>query len=106
MEPSKGGAVTGEGKAVTSGDTSRPGVRAIIDRLKAHGTLSPDQLVDGCLDLLGPVQVGSDTKQELAGQAKEWGQIAWDSDSNARIADQRAAQMMQLIAATREYQFS
>jgi hypothetical protein len=88
------------------GDTSRPGVRAIIDRLKAHGTLSPDQLVDGCLDLLGPVQVGSDTKQELAGQAKEWGQIAWDSDSNARIADQRAAQMMQLIAATREYQFS
>jgi len=88
------------------GDTSRPGVRAIIDRLKAHGTLSPDQLVDGCLDLLGPVQVGSDTKQELAGQAKEWGQIAWDSDANARIADQRAAQMMQLIAATREYQFS
>jgi len=88
------------------GDTSLPGVRAIINRLKGHGALSPDQLVDGCLDLLGPVQVGSDTKQELAAQAKEWGQVSWDSEANAEIADQRAAEMMQLIAATREYQFA
>jgi hypothetical protein len=87
------------------GDTSLPGVRAMIDRLKARGTLSPDQLVDGCLDLLGPVQAGPDTKQELLGQAKEWGQVAWDSDANSKIADRRAAEMMQLIAATREYQF-
>src|SRR6266852_4341510 len=88
------------------GDTSLPGVRAIIDRLKAHGSLAPEQLVDGCLDLLGPLQVRSDTKEELTAQAKEWGQISWDSDSNAQIADQRAAEMMQLIAATREYQFA
>jgi Protein of unknown function (DUF1800) len=88
------------------GDTSLPGVRAIINRLKAHGSLAPEQLVDQCLDLLGPVQVGSDTKQELLAQAKEWGQIAWDSDSNAQIADQRTGQMLQLIAATREYQFA
>jgi len=53
----------------------------------------------------GPVEVGSDTKQELTAQAKEWGQISWDSDSNAQIADQHSAEMMQLIAATREYQF-
>src|ERR1700735_154411 len=39
------------------GDPSLPGVRAIIDRLKAKGTLSPDQLVDGCLDLLGPLEI-------------------------------------------------
>jgi len=29
------------------GDPSLPGVRAIIDRLKTKGTLSPEQLVDG-----------------------------------------------------------
>ena len=46
-----------------------------------------------------------DTKQELLAQAKEWGQIAWDSEANANVADQHAAQMLQLIAATREYQF-
>ncbi len=73
------------------GDTSLPGVRAIINRLKEHGSLSPEQLVDGCLDQLGPVEVGTDTKQELVGQAKAWGQIAWDSEANANVADQRVA---------------
>jgi len=88
------------------GDPSRPGVRAIINRLKAHGSLSPEQLVDRCLDLLGPVEVGSETKQELTAQAKEWGQVSWDSEGNAEIADQRTGEMLQLIAATREYQFA
>ena len=87
------------------GDTSLPGVQAIINRLKVKGSLSPEQLVDGCLDLLGPVEVGADTKQELISQAKEWGQISWDN-GNAQIADQRVGQMLQLIAATREYQFA
>ena len=40
------------------GNQSLPGVRAIIDRLKAKGTLVPDQLVTECLDLLGPIEVG------------------------------------------------
>jgi hypothetical protein len=86
------------------GDPSLPGVRAIINRLKAKGTLSPDQLVDGCLDLLGPMVIRDDTKQELAAQAKEWGQINWDS--NPELADTRTSQMLQLIVATREYQFA
>ena len=88
------------------GDPSLPGVRAIINRLKAKGNLSPDQLVDGCLDLLGPMVIRDDTKQELAAQAKEWGQIKWDSAADAQLADQRTSQMLQLIVATREYQFA
>jgi hypothetical protein len=88
------------------GDPSLPGVRAIINRLKAHGTLSPDQLVDGCLDLLGPMVIRDDTKQELTAQAKAWGQTSWDSESNAQLADLHTSQMLQLIVATREYQFA
>jgi hypothetical protein len=87
------------------GNTSLPGVRAIVDRLKARGSLSPEQLVDGCLDLLGPLQVADDTKQELLSQAREWGQISW-SNGNAQASDQRAAEMLQLVVATREYQFA
>jgi hypothetical protein len=87
------------------GDTSAPGVRGIVNRLKARGTLSPEQLVDGCLDLLGPVEVGGDTKQQLLAQANEWGQISWDN-GNAATADQHVGQMLQLIVATREYQFA
>jgi len=87
------------------GDTSAPGVRGIIDRLKAKGSLSPEQLVDGCLDLLGPVEVGADTKQQLMSQANEWGQTSW-GNGKAQIADQHVGQMLQLIVATREYQFA
>jgi hypothetical protein len=88
------------------GNSSLPGVRSIITRLKAMGVLSPDQLVDGCLNLLGPIEVNSDTRRELTEQANEWGELKWDSDANSRIAAQRAAEMLQLIVATREYQFA
>jgi len=87
------------------GDTSAPGVRGIINRLKARGALSPEQLVDNCLDLLGPVEVSADTKQQLLSQANEWGQISW-SNGSSEAADQHVGQMLQLIVATREYQFA
>jgi hypothetical protein len=38
-------------------------------------------------------------------QATEWGQTSWDN-GNAQIADQHVGQMLQLIVATREYQFA
>jgi hypothetical protein len=87
------------------GDTSAPGVRSIINRLKERGSLSPEQLVDGCLDLLGPVKVETDTKQQLLAQANEWGQVSW-SNGGSQAADQHVGQMLQLIVATREYQFA
>jgi hypothetical protein len=88
------------------GDPSLPGVRAIIDRLKIKGTLSPEQLVDGCLDLLGPVEVSPETRKELVAQAKEWGQTGWANETSAKTADKRVGEMLQLIVATREYQFA
>jgi hypothetical protein len=88
------------------GDQSLPGVRSIIERLKAMGALGPDQLVDRCLDLLGPVEINSDTRKELTDQAKLWGDLSWDNDAAAQLAAQRATEMLQLIVATREYQFA
>jgi hypothetical protein len=88
------------------GNQSLPGVQAIIGRLKAKGTLQPEQLVTDCLDLLGPVEVGADTRKELMDQAKQWGQLSWDSEPNAQMASRRATEMMQLIVATREFQFA
>jgi len=68
--------------------------------------LEPEQLVDQCLDLLGPVEVGDDTKKELTDQAKQWGQIRWDSATHALTAAKHTGEMLQLIVATREYQFA
>jgi hypothetical protein len=87
------------------GDTAAPGVRSIIDRLKTRGSLNPEQLVDGCLDLLGPIEVNPDTKQQLLSQANEWGQISW-SNGGSHASDSHVGQMLQLIVATREYQFA
>jgi len=88
------------------GNTSMPGVQSILGRLKSQGTLAPEQLVDSCLDLLGPVEVGADTKKELTDQAKQWGQIRWDSPAHEKAATQHTAELLQLIVATREYQFA
>ncbi len=91
--------------AAQVGNPDMPGVQKIIERLKAQKTTKPEQLVDNCLELLGPVEVEANTKKELTDQAKTWGDIRWDNAANARNAAQRAAEMLQLIAATREYQF-
>jgi len=88
------------------GNTSLPGVQAIIKRLQAMGVLEPEELVDSCLDLLGPVEVGADTKKELVEQANEWGQIRWDTAANAQAATKHTGELLQLIVATREYQFA
>ena len=88
------------------GDTTLPGVQAIMNRLKAMGVLEPEQLVDACLDLLGPVEVGADTKKVLTEQAKQWGQIRWDTPAQAEAATKHTGELLQLIVATREYQFA
>jgi hypothetical protein len=85
------------------GDTSLPGVQFLINRIKARGTLQPEQLVDTALDLMGPLEVGIGTRQELLAHANEGGDLRWD-DSAA--AEQRVAQLLQLVVATREYQFN
>jgi hypothetical protein len=83
-------------------DVSRPGVQDIISRLKTKGSLTPDQLVDSCLDLMGPLEVGSETHQELLEQAQSGGDLSWADDN----AEQRVMEILQLIVAMREYQFN
>ena len=88
------------------GDTRVPGVRAIVNRLRARGNLSPAACVDGCLDLVGPLEVGEETRQELLAQAQEWGELRWDTEQDVSIAEHRIGVMLALIAASREYQFA
>jgi uncharacterized protein (DUF1800 family) len=87
-------------------NTSLPGVKAIVDRLRAQGTLSAEQLVDECLDLLGPIEVNESTYRELVEQAREEGDLRWDSEENARAAERRVGKTLALVAASREFQFA
>ena len=80
------------------GNTDLPGVRSIIDRVASRETaITPDALVDRCLDQMGPLEVSAVTRKELLDHA--------ESDGEAADLPRRVADMLALIAATREYQF-
>ena len=88
------------------GDPTMPGVRAVIDRLSARERMSAEEFVEGCLELIGPLRVGEETRRELVEHAKGEGEIRRGATEEERRAfGQRVAQMLQLIASTREYQF-
>ena len=89
------------------GDISQPGVRDIIDRLASQGTsMTPEELVDGCLELIGPLEVEEKTRTSLLGKASAAGELRLDTESGKADFARRVAEMLQLIVATREFQFA
>ena len=88
------------------GDISLPGVRSIINRLMANRkALSPDLLVDGCLDLVGPIETTPRTKEGLLEHARQGGELRHGTPDERAVFNRRVADMLQLIVATPEYQF-
>ena len=86
-------------------DASKPGIQEIIGRLRSEGdTLSPRELVDRCLDLVGPLRVSDATYDSLVRNADKGGDVYFDGESEETSA--RVVRMLQLIVASREYQFA
>jgi hypothetical protein len=88
------------------GDTTLPGVQAVINALKARGTLSPEAFVDGCLELLGSLEVSDQTRRELLAQAEEEGDLRWHTEQDATTSEHRVGVILALIGASREYQLA
>ncbi|PKB79775.1 MAG: hypothetical protein BZY88_11575 [SAR202 cluster bacterium Io17-Chloro-G9] len=88
------------------GDTSLPGVQSIVQDLRGLGPLAPEEFVDRCLELIGPLEVAEATRRELVDQAQEDGTLSWDTEEQARGSEQRVGVLLALIAASREYQFA
>ena len=88
------------------GDTEQPGVKSMIERLMAQGeSLSAEQLVDGCLDLVGPMTVADETYQELVNHVAIGGELRHGTESERAEFTRRAGQTFQLIVSTSEFQF-
>ena len=87
------------------GDFSRPGMRAMLARLKAHGELTPDELVDHCLDIIGPLDVQPEVRQRLVEHAGEGGPVRWSTAHEAETSQKRVGEMWQMIASLREFQY-
>ena len=87
------------------GDADMPGVRLILDRLATdEASLSPSGFVDGCLRLMGNIELESDTHEALVQHVAGNGALRADSSEDRGRFDGRATEMMQLIVATPEYQ--
>jgi len=88
------------------GDTTLPGVQAIIGNLRQRGDLTPAQMVASCLELAGPLEVSDATYAELLEQARQGGDVRWDTDAARADAERRAGVLLALIAASRDFQFA
>jgi uncharacterized protein (DUF1800 family) len=82
------------------GDVSHPGIQDIIKRVAAEGpTISPEGLVDGCLQSLGHYELADDTRGMLVNHAEKSGELRTDS----REFPSHVTEMLQMIVATKEY---
>ena len=89
------------------GDISKPGVRRIVESLAALGVfMTPEQLVDGCLDLIGPVGVSPARREELIAHVSRGGEVRCGTHEERQSFDERVARLLQLIVAAPEFQFS
>ena len=88
------------------GDTSMPGIQSIVRELQTRGDLSPEEFLEACLDLIGPIDVADATRRELLDQAREGSSLSWSTEDAALQSEQRVGALLALIAASREYQFA
>ena len=90
------------------GDPSKPGVKDIIKRLKkTYGNvLSAEQVVDGCLDLIGPLNVDKSTREGLVDFVYENNSETVLEDGAESHGSTVIARTLSMIASTKEYQLA
>ena len=90
------------------GDTSLPGVQAIIKRVlvNVQGENSPEAIVAACLDAMGPLEVSEVTHSELMVHAEKCGGLTLNTRDELNAAFQNVSRILTLIAASRDYQFA
>lgn len=90
----------------TLNDPTKPGVKAIIDRVRASGQIAPNELVNKLLELSGSLEVDPATRDVLIAHAESEGELDWSSGSAIEASTTRVVRMLTLVVATREYQFA
>jgi hypothetical protein len=88
------------------GDVSRPGIQSIVSRIRAKGELDSEQLVDTCLDLMGPLEVTPENRQLLMAHATDFGQLRWGTEQEVNISGEKVGELLQLIVSLREYLYA
>ena len=83
-------------------NASLPGVKSIIDDMKAAGVTTPEQLMAAALDHMGYLELSDDTREQLTEYAQSNGDLDWSDEA---VAGTRIGELLAMIGATTEYQF-
>ncbi len=93
--------------AVNEVAPDKPGVQSFIAGLTSGKTsLPPDEMVERSLDLAGPVAVGKETRAGLTRFAETSGGLSFATEEESSLSTAKAARMLQLVVASREYQLA
>ena len=85
------------------GDVSYPGIQTIVEKVASEGpVVSPEQFVDGCLQMLGHYELSDENRTMMLDHAKQSGELHTDS----KEFPQQVGQMLQMIVATKEYLYA
>jgi len=88
------------------GNTELPGVRSMVNRLMDLGeSPSSEQFLDGCLDLLGPMELAEETHGQLVSHLDSGGALKHGTKDEQDEFARRAGETLQMIATTSEFQF-
>ena len=83
------------------GDATKLGVKNLVDRVNDSSNLSePAELVEACLDVLGPLEVSEDTRKMLVEVALR----GIEAEPTGRASQDLILSLFKLIVSSREYQ--
>ena len=86
---------------------SKPGIRAILDRLASEGRpLPPEEFLDRCVEIVAPAPLREATKLGLLHHAHQGGNLDLNDPTTRHRQEARVLRMLQLIVSTREYQLN
>jgi len=88
------------------GDVSRPGIKSMVSRLVAQGDKTPEKVIDACLDLMGPLEVEKESRDEMISFVSESGDFDWSTPAKVEGSTARVSELLQLIVSLREYQYA
>ena len=94
--------------ALELGDVNQPGVREVVRRLEGGGASAVSRRVRGRLPgrPWGSSRLRKSPGEGLVRYAERMGELRFDRPDSLACTHQRVGEMLQLIAATREYQLA
>ena len=88
-------------------DPKKSGIKDLLDRIKIgnlESCITSDDLVEKCLEILGPINVSAATESGLKKYASKFGTMSFGEDSDLDDFEQGAVAVIRLIVCTQEYQ--